>query len=430
MRNLIMIIICFFGLKAFNQETLTLDAAVARALTANYNVLFLKSDQQVNELNDVAGAAGMLPNISLRISDLYSSNDILQRFANGQEITSPNASGNQLSAAVLADWTVFDGLRMFATRERLHELSLTSALSTKQQMAQTVRDVTAAYSLVQQIQQQLAYLQALIDFNLFRKDISETRWNVGNGAKMDYLQAVIELNNAKTSILQNEAALVAAKNQLIFLMGEKSGYDFTVESPAEVTLGEIEELKSKALQNNYDLQIALKRKQIAALQIKEAKSAMLPTVTLNGAYNFTRSDNSAGFSLFNRTFGPSVGLTVTMPLFAAGDVNRSRKTSELRYTQAEILAQQASADLTAQVESLSARIENLNQVKLISEESLDLSKELLDLSLERFKQGQSSSIEVQQAQVAFDQVNTQYLQANFDLQIALAELKLLAGDIE
>lgn len=430
MRNLIMIIICFFGLKAFNQETLTLDAAVARALTANYNVLFLKSDQQVNELNDVAGAAGMLPNISLRISDLYSSNDILQRFANGQEITSPNASGNQLSAAVLADWTVFDGLRMFATRERLHELSMTSALSTKQQMAQTVRDVTAAYSLVQQIQQQLAYLQALIDFNLFRKDISETRWNVGNGAKMDYLQAVIELNNAKTSILQNEAALVAAKNQLIFLMGEKSGYDFTVESPAEVTLGEIEELKSKALQNNYDLQIALKRKQIAALQIKEAKSAMLPTVTLNGAYNFTRSDNSAGFSLFNRTFGPSVGLTVTMPLFAAGDVNRSRKTSELRYTQAEILAQQASADLTAQVESVSARIENLNQLKLISEESLDLSKELLDLSLERFKQGQSSSIEVQQAQVAFDQVNTQYLQANFDLQIALAELKLLAGDIE
>ncbi len=430
MRNLIMIIICFFGLKAFNQETLTLDAAVARALTANYNVLFLKSDQQVNELNDVAGAAGMLPNISLRISDLYSSNDILQRFANGQEITSPNASGNQLSAAVLADWTVFDGLRMFATRERLHELSLTSALSTKQQMAQTVRDVTAAYSQVQQIQQQLAYLQALIDFNLFRKDISETRWNVGNGAKMDYLQAVIELNNAKTAILQNEAALVAAKNQLIFLMGEKSGYDFNVESPAEVTLGEIEELKTKALQNNFDLQIALKRKQIAALQIKEAKSAMLPTVTLNGAYNFTRSDNSAGFSLFNRTFGPSVGLTVTMPLFAAGDVNRSRKTSELRYTQAEILAQQASADLTAQVESLSARIENLNQVKLISEESLDLSKELLDLSLERFKQGQSSSIEVQQAQVAFDQVNTQYLQANFDLQIALAELKLLAGDIE
>jgi outer membrane protein len=430
MRNLIIVIFCFFGLRTLSQETLTLDASVARALTANYNVLFFKSDQQVNELNDVAGAAGMLPNISLRVSDLYSSNDILQRFANGQEISSPNASGNQLSAAVLADWTVFDGLRMFATRERLHELSLTSALGTKQQMAQTVRDVTAAYSQVQQIQQQLVYLQALIDFNLFRKDISETRWTVGNGAKMDYLQAVIELNNTKTAILQNEAALVAAKNQLIVLMGEKSGYQFNVEIPTEIPLGEIEDIKSKALQNNFDLQIALKRKQIAALEIKEAKALMLPTVTLNGAYNFTRSDNSAGFSLFNRTFGPSVGLTVTMPLFVAGDVNRSRKTSELRYTQAEILAQQASADLTAQVESLSARIENLNQVKLISEESLNLSKELLELALERFKQGQSSSVEVQQAQVAFDQVNTQYLQANFDLQIALAELKLLAGDIE
>lgn len=430
MRSLILFTICLFALNASSQETLTLDAAIARALTANYNVLFLKSDQQVNELNDAPGAAGMLPNISLRISDLYSSNDILQRFANGQEISSPNASGNQLSAAVLADWTVFDGLRMFATRERLHELSLTSAIATKLQMAQTVRDVTAAYSEVQQIQQQLVYLQALIDFNLFRKDISETRWNVGNGAKMDYLQAVIELNNAKTSILQNEAALVAAKNQLIFLMGEKEGYQFSVDSPKDVVLGEIEELKSRALQNNFDLQIALKRKQIAALEIKEAKAAMLPTVTLNGAYNFTRSDNSAGFSLFNRTFGPSVGLTVTMPLFAAGDVNRARKTSELRYSQAEILAQQANANLQIQVESLATRIENLNQVKLISEESLDLSKELLELSLERFKQGQSSSIEVQQAQVAFDQVNTQFLQANFDLQIAIAELKLLAGDIE
>src|SRR5688572_27207292 len=83
-----------------SQDTLTLEAAIKIALEKNYDVIIMRNNADIAELNNAAGNAGMLPTVYGQVSDNFSQSTIFQRFATGNEISSNNAIGNNFSAFV------------------------------------------------------------------------------------------------------------------------------------------------------------------------------------------------------------------------------------------------------------------------------------------------------------------------------------------
>lgn len=423
------LMLTFIGLHAIAQDSLMLDQAIEMAVVNNYNVQIVKMNRDAAVINNTAGAAGMTPNIQLNVGDQYTSNNLLQRFANGQEITSPNASGNSFSTNITASWVVFDGLKMFATKDRLEQQEKNGELTLTRQISATINDVTQAFSLLQQLQLKQEYLTTLIGFNALRVDLSNTRWQAGTGAKTDFLQASIDLNAAKAQLLSTKNDLTAASTQLKNIIGIK-GEELLVVSQVIVSEEQdIAELKEKIKSNNLDLAIAKTQVEISKLQVKEAKAAFLPTIALNGAYNFSRADNSAGFSLFNRTYGPAVGVTLSLPLYQSGQVSRNHQLAEINFIQTELILDQMILETNASAELLFTRVNNLLELNKLYQMNRDYSNELLDLAIERYKQGQSSNLEVQQAQVAFNEANNAFLENTYQLQIAISEMKFMAGEM-
>ncbi|MEZ4800796.1 MAG: TolC family protein [Flavobacteriales bacterium] len=414
---------------SYAQDSLFLDQAIEMAIVNNYNVQVVKLSRDASVINNTAGAAGMTPNVNLNVGDQYTSNNLLQRFANGQEITSPNASGNSFTTNLTASWVIFDGLKMFATKDRLEQQEKNGELTFTKQISATINEVTQAFSLLQQLQLKRDYITTLIAFNELRVDLSNTRWQAGTGAKTDFLQASIDLNASRAQFLSTNNEIEAASTNLKNIIGIKGSDELLVSQVIIAQENDVTQLKEKIKSENLDLAIANTQLEISRLQVKEAKASFLPTVTLNGAYNFSRADNSAGFSLFNRTYGPAAGVTLSLPLYQSGQISRNNQLAQINFRQTELILDQMILETNAKAELLFTQVNNLMELNKLYQMNRDYSYELLDLALERYKQGQSSNLEVQQAQVAFNEANNAFLENNYQLQIAISEMKFMAGEV-
>lgn len=112
-----------FGLSNVTaQDTLRIEEAIQKGLEKNFAIRIAKNEAQIAKNNNSLGNAGLLPvvtadgNISKRIEDnetQYSANSIPDRNDKGVETTSYNYG-------IDATWTIFDGLTMFATKDRLN----------------------------------------------------------------------------------------------------------------------------------------------------------------------------------------------------------------------------------------------------------------------------------------------------------------------
>ncbi len=64
----------------------------------------------------------MLPIINVTAGDVFNLNNINQKFTTGQEVQRNWVPINSFNAALNIDWTIFDGMRMFAAKDRLAAL--------------------------------------------------------------------------------------------------------------------------------------------------------------------------------------------------------------------------------------------------------------------------------------------------------------------
>ncbi len=104
---------------------------------------------------------------------------------------------NVLNAAVNLDWTLFDGLKMFATRERVEQLKVFGELSVRTQVVNTVADIANKYYDIVRQKQQLKAIDTLISINEERVKLADKKLSVGLGGKPELLQARVDLECTK-----------------------------------------------------------------------------------------------------------------------------------------------------------------------------------------------------------------------------------------
>jgi len=122
MKSYLYIALLLLGFQSKAQDLLTLEDAVKIALENNYDIQLASNDLKIAEANSSAGNAGMLPNISATVTNSNSIQNITQTQADGSQKSLNGAKNLSLNYGVGLDWTVFDGMKMFAKREQLKVL--------------------------------------------------------------------------------------------------------------------------------------------------------------------------------------------------------------------------------------------------------------------------------------------------------------------
>jgi outer membrane protein len=423
---------CLINILAFSQDTvkLSVDDAIRIAVERNFDVEIVKNEQQIGAINNNWGTAGLWPNINLNSTIGIASNNLEQKFFDGREINRNGAILRNINAGFAVSWRIFDGMRMFASKRRLEELEKIGELSFRSQINTTVFNVIAAYYEIVQLNQQRKALQATIKFFEERRLIAESRFTIGTAPKTDFLQAEVDLNQQKGSLLAIENNIRVAKANFNNLLARKPDTVFEVMEVIEpdVTVS-YAALQQKAATDNYDLLLAQSSLSVLVQQKREIISQRLPSVTLNGNYNFNQNKNSAGQFLLNRNSGPSGNVGIAIPIFQGGNIKRQEQVADIGIKNQQIIIDRLKNQVSTSLLNAFYNFQNaLNLVKL-EKNTLALIEENNLIATERFRKLAITSLELRQVQIDYINGQTRYINSLYMAKLAEAEMKLLAGDL-
>lgn len=142
-----------------------------------------------------------LPRFNASSAVLFNNNNQKQKLADGSERKQNGIRSNNINASVNMNWTVFDGFKMFATRDKLSEFVKLGNLTIRNQLINTISDIIKTYYNIVRQKQQRKAIEEQMGINEERVKQAEKKLKVGLGAKPELLQAKLDLNAQKASLL-------------------------------------------------------------------------------------------------------------------------------------------------------------------------------------------------------------------------------------
>jgi outer membrane protein TolC len=414
----------------FSQSVLTVEDAIKIGLEKNYSVLIVKNEQEIAKLQNNFGNAGMSPTVSVNANLNLATINSYQEFSTGVIQERNGAQSNNTGASVNVGWMIFDGLKMFAVKKRLGLNEQLSAIELKQKMENTVYDIVSAYYMVVKTNELIKAAKQNLSIYEERKKIAKLRLEIGSDSKVDVLLSQSNENKAKSAIIQLELQLLNAKTKLNTLLNKPADTEFNTTDSIVVNFNpNIDDLKKDVSKSNSSILISKQNELITQQSIKEARSANLPFVQLNGAYNFTRAQSQAGFVFLNRQAGLNAGVTAGWLIFNGNKNSKLVKERNILYLNQKYVTEQMQMQIDGQVfNSYKTYLLNKTIVDL-EKQNLSDSKEVLDVSIERYKVGKSNLLETIETQKNLEDAQVRYIEALYAIKMAETDLLRANGSL-
>jgi outer membrane protein TolC len=410
------------------QSILKLNDVYRLALENNFSIQLAKNEQEINRNNNSIGAAGMLPNIAATAGKDNTVTDTKQKFLNGATNDRDAAKANQLNAGVELGWTIFDGFKMFASKNRLEQLQNQGELRFKMQIEQVYSRISKAYYDIVQAKQMLEVEKQSISLSEQRLKLVQDRLDAGKSSKAEVLNAQVDFNADKSRLLKQKNVLQNLKINLNQLLAREIDTEFDVENEIENTADyKLDSLSMLAAEKNTSILILKSGKNIQNYAIKEIQAERYPSVSLRTGYTYSKSESEAGFLQSSDNTGYHYGAGVNLNVFSGSSVSRRMTNAKIGLKSTELILKDSLSKLQM---SLNATFRNLQlgkELLLMESENLKVAKSNVELATEQYKIGVISALELRQAQQNLLAAETRYLVARYDAILAEVELKRLSG---
>ncbi len=423
--------VIFFSAKNTNaQELLTLQDAIKITLENNFDIKLVRNDVEIRDNNATLANAGLLPQAGISLSNNNNILNTRQTLQNGTEQQRNGARNSNLQYGPFVSWTVFDGFRMFARYEQLKELEKYGEENLRLTILSRVADVVNRYyELVQQQQQLNAYDTAVV-VSRYRKQIAQSRFEIGKSSRLEVLNAQVDFNTDTTNLLRQQALYLNTQTQLNELMGRDVNIRFRVSD--DVSIDDkltLEFLQNQAKEQNPALQLALINRRISELDLKQTRAGRYPVITLNTGYNFTDNRSELGFATKSVGRGPFYGVTASINLFNGFQQWRNEESASILINNAQIQYEQQKLIINSQLNTAYQTYQtNLNLVAL-EETNQKIAFQNLDITMEKFRLGSITPVEVRDAQLNYINATVRFSNAKYQAKLAEVQLKEIAGNM-
>ena len=413
---------------------ITVQQAIAATLENNFDIQLLRNDSSSYALDRSFARAAFLPRLNATTGLVYNNNSQKQRLADGSKRESNGIRSNNISSSVQLNWTLFDGLKMFATRDKLNEFVKLGELNIKNQMVTSVASVINNYYNIVRQKQQLKAIEEQMGINEERVKVAEKKLSVGLGAKPELLQGKVDLNAQKAARLNQLTLIEQLKEQLNQLMNVALNTRYEVSDSItfadDIILGD---MMSAVETTNPQLLLTKKNIDIGKLTLKERKAERYPVLTFNSAYNYSRTNNKTVINsftpLFNRNNGFNYGIGITVPILNGFNTRRQIQQARLDIDYLNILYQDQKAKIDLGITNAFKDYELQKKTLALEEENIILAKENVFISLERLRLGISTYLELRETQKSLEQAYDRLIAARYNTKLAETELLRLKGDL-
>lgn len=424
-------LVLLFNYSLQAQDTLlTAQDAIKNAIAHNYGIIISKNNIEIGSISNNWANAGAIPVLSVSANKVMGANNLEQRLSNGTVTRKKGNTTQNLNAGLEVNWRIFDGFKMFATKNKLEELERNGEYVFRKNLNETIYNVISSYYDIVALSEQKNATLEQISLYTDRYTLAQRRFEIGTGAKYEVLEAQVDLNEQKSNLLSLQNSIVIAKSSLSNLMGIKSDTSFQVIDTILVQpLLPYPEVQNKIDHQNPDILLANSQLIILAQEKKEINAARLPTVDLNGFYNFARNRNSAGFTRLNQTYGPSGSVGISIPLFNGILVKKQLSIQNIQIKNQHLSIAQTRNDIQTALTNAYINYNNALKAIALEKNNLILATENIMIATERYKKLNITSVELRQIQISYNAAKNRLYDALYQAKIAEATVALLSGDI-
>ncbi len=413
--------------------TITLQDALERARQNDPQYRAAITDLGLARGDRVQARAGLLPNLNYNNSFLYT------------EGTGPLPASCATSTlgCPTSKFIANNGVHEYLSQADVHQaLSLTNfadyrrtsaALAQARAKAEIatrglVVTVTQSYYGLVVAQRKYATAQRAATEAARFLDVSQKLENGGEVAHADVIKARIQDRQQQRDLQEAQLGMERSRLDLAVLLFPDFNQDFAVVDDLQTPepLPSFAEVEVAGKKNNPDLRAALAAFEVANHEVAAAWGGLLPTLGVDYFYGID-SNQFAIRTNGVRNLGYSAVATLQIPIFSWGADRSKLKQAELRRDQAHVELTFAQRQLLGHLRQFygEAETSRLEMESLAS--STELAADSMRLTTLRYQAGESSVLEVVDAQNTLTQARNAYDDGQARFRVAVANLQTLTG---
>jgi len=411
--------------------TLTLQDALGRAQMNAPQLLSAVNDANQAREDVLQAQAAQRPNVSFRSEYLGTQGNGL--LPSGRFVTNDGVHVYRDWGVVHQDFTAALTKTGQQRAEAAEALALARAEIARRGLAVTV---TKAYYALLAGQRKYATAQQAVDQAKNYLDITQKLENGGEVPHSDTIRADFQYSQQAQAFEEAKLAMDNARLDLAVLLFRDFNQNFTVVDDLTLasTLPAFADVQAMAERENPDLRAANAALRAAALDVKIARQAYLPTLTADAVYGIEAN----AFALHSSVAAvkdlgplPNLGYFVTIslnvPVWDWG-----ARSSKVR--QAQLRRDQATVELTAAQRTLIRNLQGYYQEAQTARDQMDRLRRSLDLASEnlrlnglRYQAGEATILELVDAQTLLTGARNAYDDGLVRYRLALANLQTVTG---
>jgi len=416
---------------AWSQDDLTLEKAIATGLENNYSIQIADKSREIEANNNTLGNAGFLPTLDLDVSKTYQSQDVdleIQGADGTFNVTREGAKSDRLNSSATLNWTIFDGLGMFVSKDKLEEMEAAGEMDSRIAVENTTAAIASAYYRIVLEQAQLKVLEQTLELSRQRVEFAKSRYEIGKGSKIDYLTAQVDFNADQTSLIVQKEVLINAKIDLNVLLGRDPTIEFAAVD--SIVLNDqlvYEELEENIHTSNPELLRAISEQNITYMEYKENVAMRYPSLDLNVSYGYGTSNNDAGQLRYSQNNGWTYGVSASWNIFNGFNRNREIQNARIRRESADLAKEETELQLLADLSKRYSNYTNSLDLAKLEQSNVDVARENAEIAVDRYRLGVGTSLELREAQRNYVDAQARLLDAQLVAKLAEIELLRLSG---
>lgn len=414
--------------------TITLQDALQRARQNDPQYRSAMMDLGLAHEDRTQARAGLLPSVNYNTSFIYTEGTA----------PLPVRCQNPLASCTPSRFIANNGVHEYISQADVHQaLSLTNVADYRRSQAALalarskaeiatrglVVTVTQAYYGFVVAQRKYATAQrASAEAERFL-DISVKLESGGEVAHADVIKARIQAQQQQRDLQEAQLDMERSRLDLAVLLFPDFNQDFSVVDDLQTPepLPTFEEAEVAGKKNNPDLRAALAAYEVTNHEVTASLGGLLPSLSVDYFYGID-ANHFATYSDGIRNLGYSGVATLQIPIFSWGSDWSKLKQAKLRRDQAHVELNFAQRELLSHLRQfyLEAKTARSEMDSLAS--SAELAADSLRLTTMRYQAGESTVLEVVDAQNTLTTARNAYDDGQSRYRVAIANLQTLTGN--
>jgi outer membrane protein len=407
-------------------QRITLEQAIQIALENNITLKQFENNMLIQNANVTSAQLDFLPNLNFGINgNRNTGRQFVQETLSYDDLTTLS-SGASFNSNV----TVFDGFRNINNLRAVQTARLSAEENFQRAQENVIFNTASAYLGVLLNQELLGIAKENLEAT--QKQLEQVRAQVEVG-----MRPMVDLYNQEAAVANNEFQIVERENALnisiiqvvrILAIDPMVDYEFVTPGIDEDNLQakdfSLTQLLEQAMLNRSDLRGTEAQIKLSEFNLRIARGAFLPTVSLSGSLSGGYSDqfrerNAAGQftsvgyweQLTDRNRRYSFGFNVQVPIFNRYNTRRSVELSRVDYKNAMLDLEAKKLEINQEVRQ--AYNDYLSATKQLdtTERALLAASKAYETEQERYRVGASTLIELTQSNAEFVSASSNRVQA-------------------